>query len=257
MASMPLALLFAAILAATGPLSRMAAPPARTAVLVELFTSEGCSSCPPADAVLKKLLLEQPVDGVEIIPLSLHVDYWNRLGWKDPFSAKVYSDRQQKYAKVFGEEKLYTPQVVVDGRHEINGADEAGVKRLIAGAMSTPHLPIKVTARPADRAVTVSIDLPAAPASASEPIDVLVALTEDDLQSAVRRGENSGRTLAHVAVVRKLQTLGTLEREAFVADGRLPIEPTWKAAKMRAVVWLQGRSSNHVYGAATTSWSPR
>jgi hypothetical protein len=256
MASMLLALLIAAVLAAADPIPREAAP-ARTTVLVELFTSEGCSSCPPADAVLKKLLLEQLVDGAEIVPLSLHVDYWNRLGWKDPFSAKAYSDRQQKYAKVFGEEKLYTPQIVVDGRDEINGADEAGVRRLIGAAMARPHLPIKVTARPAERAVTVSIDLPAAPAGTSEPIDVLVALTEDDLQSAVRRGENSGRTLAHVAVVRKLQTLGTLEREAFVADGRLPIDPAWKAAKMRAVVWLQGRSSNHVYGAAATAWPSR
>jgi hypothetical protein len=262
MASMPplqRVLLFA-VLAAAGlraPAGPAPAPvAARTAVLVELFTSEGCSSCPPADAVLAKLLRDQPVDGVEIIPLSLHVDYWNRLGWKDPFSAKVYSDRQQKYAKVFGEDKLYTPQIVVDGREEINGGDEAGVRRIVAGAASRTHLAMKVTARPADRAVTVSIDLPAAPAGA-EPIDVLVALTEDDLATAVRRGENSGRTLSHVAVVRKLQTLGTLEREAFVADGRLPIDPAWKSAKMRAVVWLQGRTSNHVYGAAAAGWASR
>jgi len=225
-------------------------------VLVELFTSEGCSSCPPADAVLARLVREQPVDGAEVIALSLHVDYWNRLGWKDPYSAKAYSARQERYAKAFGPDKLYTPQIVVDGREELIGSDDAAVRRTIAGAAARPHLPVKVTARAIERGVNVSIDLPPAP-SADDPIDVFVALTEDDLSSAVKRGENVGRTLSHVAVVRKLQTLGTLEKDGFVADGRLPIESGWKPHKMRAVVWLQGRSSNHVYGAAAATWAAK
>lgn len=225
----------------------------RKPVLVELFTSEGCSSCPPADAVLAGLLREQPVEGVEIIPLSLHVDYWNRLGWKDPYSAKAFSTRQQRYAKVFGEDKLYTPQVVVDGREEGIGSDESIVRRLIAGAARREHLPVRITARAVGRSLTLSIDLPAAPAG-TDTVDVFVALTEDDLSSAVKRGENVGRTLTHVAVVRALQTLGTLEKDAFVADGRLALEPGWNPRKMRAVVWLQGRSANQVYGAATAAW---
>ena len=227
---------------------------ARVAVLVELFTSEGCSSCPAADKVLAQLLREQPVAGSDIIALSLHVDYWNRLGWKDPYSSRAYSARQEQYAKGFGPDKLYTPQVVVDGRDEIIGSDDAGVRRAVAGAAQRPHLPLRITARAADRGVTVSIDLPPAPPG-DGPVDVYIALTEDDLSSVVKRGENVGRTLTHVAVVRKLQTLGTLEKEAFVADGRLPIEAGWKAAKMRAVVWLQSRSSNHVYGAAAAAWA--
>jgi hypothetical protein len=267
MAPMP-ALLLIAVLAGSGFLaSTMAARdsglPAETGsalarqrrpVLVELFTSEGCSSCPPADAVLARLLREQPVDGVEILPLSLHVDYWNRLGWKDPYSAKAYSARQQRYAKVFGEDKLYTPQIVVDGREEAIGSDESAVRRLIIGAAQHPHLPVKMTARAVGRSLTISIDLPPAPAG-DDTVDVFVALTEDDLSSAVKRGENVGRTLTHVAVVRALQTLGTLETEAFVADGRLPLEPGWKPARMRAVVWLQGRAANRVYGAASAAWA--
>ena len=246
-------LLILAAIAAVGLRAPVQAP--RTPVLVELFTSEGCSSCPAADALLEKLMREQAVENAEIVPLSLHVDYWNRLGWRDPYSSKAYSTRQQQYTKIFGDDKLYTPQVVVDGREEVVGSEEAAIKRTITAAASRPHLALKVTARPMPGSVSLAIDLPAAPEG--EAIDVLVALTEDDLSSAVTRGENKGRTLTHVAVVRKLQTLGSLERDAFVAEGRITIEPAWKPSKMRAVCWLQGRSSSRVYGTASVSVSAR
>jgi hypothetical protein len=224
----------------------------KTPVLVELFTSEGCSSCPPADALLARFLREQPVADVEIIPLSLHVDYWDHQGWRDPFASKMFTSRQEAYAKIFGPDRLYTPQIVVDGRDELNGSDEAGVRRVVQTAAGRPHLPLRIDARARGSSVRLSIDLPAAPADA-EPIDVLVALTEDDLSSIVRRGENGGRTLSHAAVVRKLETLGSLERETFVADGQMSLDRTWKGGKMRAVAWLQGRRTRHVYGAATTA----
>jgi hypothetical protein len=230
--------------------TREAAP--RTPVLVELFTSEGCSSCPPADALLTRLLREQPLADVEIIPLSLHVDYWDHQGWRDPFASKAFTSRQEAYSKIFGEARVYTPQVVVDGRDEINGSDEAAVRRVVQAAGARPHLSLRVDARVRGSSARLSIDLPAAPPDA-EPIDVLVALTEDDLTSVVRRGENGGRTLTHVAVVRSLDALGSLEREAFVADGQLSLGRTWKAGKMRAVAWLQGRRTRHVYGAATAT----
>ncbi len=223
----------------------------KTLVLVELFTSEGCSSCPPADALLTKLLREQPIADVEIIPLSLHVDYWDHQGWRDPFASKALTSRQEAYSKIFGADRLYTPQMVVDGRDELNGSDEAGVRRLVQAAAARPHLPLRVDARARGSSVRLSIDLPAAPADA-EPIDVLVALTEDDLSSVVRRGENGGRTLSHVAVVRKLDALGSLERETFVADGQMSLDRTWKPGKMRAVAWLQGRRTRHVYGTASS-----
>jgi hypothetical protein len=224
----------------------------KTPVLVELFTSEGCSSCPPAEALLTKLLRSQPIADVEIIPLALHVDYWDHQGWKDPFASKVFTARQEAYSKIFGAARVYTPQLVVDGREELNGSDEAAVARILQSVASRPRLALRVDARVRAGAVRLAIDLPAAPADA-EPIDVLVALTEDDLTSVVSRGENGGRTLTHVAVVRKLESLGSLERETFVADGQMSVDRVWRVNKMRAVVWLQGRRTRHVYGAATAT----
>jgi hypothetical protein len=239
--------LLVGLLLALGPFE--SAP--KTAVLVELFTSEGCSSCPPADALLTKLLREQSIADIEIIPLSLHVDYWDHQGWRDPFASKIFTSRQEAYSKIFGADRLYTPQIVIDGRDELNGSDEAGIRRLVQAAAARPHLPLRIDARARGSSVRLSLDLPAAPADA-EPIDVLVALTEDDLSSVVRRGENGGRTLSHVAVVRKLEALGSLERETFVADGQMSLDRTWKPGKMRAVGWLQGRRTRHVYGTASS-----
>ena len=248
-------LILAAALAAASPgharVSASAAP-GRAAVLVELFTSEGCSSCPPADVLLAKLQREQPVAGAEIVALSLHVDYWDHQGWKDPFSSKTFTARQHSYARVFGEARVYTPQMVVDGRDEFTGSDETEAVRVVGQAAARPRLPLSLDARATAGSVKISIDLPAAPA-AEEPIDVIVALTEDGLTSAVRRGENSGRTLSHAAVARKLETLGALEKESFVASGQLDLGAGWKRDRMRAVVFLQGRTSRHVYGAAAAA----
>jgi hypothetical protein len=233
------------------PLGGGAVPPPATPVLVELFTSEGCSSCPPADALLATLAREQPVASARVVALELHVDYWDRLGWKDPFSSAAYTDRQTMYSHVFGEDRVYTPQMVVDGRDEFTGGDRERAAKSIAAAAARPHQPLTVSARVTDRTVRVSIDLPAA--SANETVDVLAALTEDDLTTAVLRGENRGRTLRHFSVVRKLQTVGSLGSDAFVAQGEWTLEGKWAPAKMHAVVWLQGRKSRHVYAVTSDS----
>jgi hypothetical protein len=246
-------LLFAALLTTLPHPARMSAP--GTTVLVELFTSEGCSSCPPADTVLAKLAREQAVSDVEIIPLSFHVDYWDHQGWKDPFASKAFTARQQSYAKIFGADRVYTPQMVVDGRDQFPGSDEDVALRSIRRAASQPRLPLTIDARASGTAVRLSIDLPAAPPDL-EPIEVMVALAEDDITSVVRRGENGGRTLTHVAVVRKLQALGSLERESFVATGQLDLARAWNLPKLRAVTWLEGRKSRHIYGAAAVSLVP-
>src|ERR1700686_990870 len=109
-------------------------------VLAELFTSEGCSSCPPADALLMKLDRLQPVPGARVIVLSEHVDYWNQLGWRDPFSSPQFSKRQADYARLMGSE-VYTPQLVIDGRVQLNGSDAKDIQDAIARAAARPKLP--------------------------------------------------------------------------------------------------------------------
>lgn len=222
----------------------------RVPVLVELFTAEGCSSCPPADELLAVLEAEQPVPRAEIIPLGLHVDYWDRLGWKDPFASASYSARQRDYAGSLDDDRIYTPQVVVDGRVGLVGSEAAEVRAAIAEAAARPHLPLRVTALADGDGVRLTVDLPAAP-DESEPLAVYAALTEATATSQVARGENRGRTLRHVAVVRSLSSLGRLDGDAAVVRGRLAIGRGWKSASLRAVVWVQGETTRHVAGAAT------
>ncbi len=229
---------------------RPAVPPARSAVLVELFTSEGCSSCPPADALLASLLQEQPIANAEIVAFELHVDYWDRLGWKDPFCSRAFTNRQESYARSFGGTEVYTPQMVVDGREHLVGSDRAEATKAIGAAAAREHLPLAVSTRVAGESLRMTIDLPAAPRG-GEPVDVFAAVIERELTSVVARGENGGRTLKHAAVVRKIQTLGSLEPQPFVAEGQWKIERSWIPRNLHAVAWLQGRKTNQVYGAAT------
>src|SRR5207244_1098357 len=168
-------------------------------ILVELFTSEGCSSCPPADAVLARLHQKQPVPGVQLLVLSEHVDYWNNLGWKDPFSDAIFTERQSLYGS-----RIYTPQVVVDGRIDVLGSDEEGISRAARGAASEPH----GTLRSVRSVHNVQISVARLPPHG--PAQVIVAAVEDGLVSKVAKGENEGRTLAHTAVVRSLKGVGSI-----------------------------------------------
>lgn len=224
--------------------------PPRVPVLVELFTSEGCSSCPPADDLLAQLEAGQPIAGAEVVPLGLHVDYWDRLGWKDAYAQAAFTARQRAYAGPLGDDGIYTPQVVVDGRTGVVGSDDAAVRSAIVAAARRPHLAVRVTARESGGRVQLAIDVPAAPAG-SEPLALYAALTQGSATSQVARGENRGRTLRHVAVARSLTELGTLDAEAAVLRGELPVGRGWDAADLRAVVWIQGRKSREVVGVAT------
>src|SRR5262249_30762454 len=145
----------------------------------------------------------------EVVPIGLHVDYFDHLGWKDPFSSPAFTARQQIYSRIFGADSMYTPQIVVDGREAVAGNDDELVRRTVGSAARAPHLPPRVTAREASGQVGLTITLPSA-AIHSEKIQLLAAVTEDGLTSIVKRGENGGRTLHHVAVARTLQVLDSL-----------------------------------------------
>src|SRR5580658_1047918 len=146
----------AAILAA-GPANDNANP--RQPVLVELFTSEGCSSCPPADALLEKLDSGQPVVGAQIVVLSEHVDYWNHDGWTDPFSSAVFTARQVDYVRRFGRDEPYTPEMVVNGNAECNGSDAQKAEALIRQSSGEPKVGIRIRAMASgDTAVTIEVD---------------------------------------------------------------------------------------------------
>ncbi|RPH72312.1 MAG: DUF1223 domain-containing protein [Myxococcaceae bacterium] len=215
-------------LAVLGP--SLAAAEPRPQVLVELFTSEGCSSCPPADAALAALARDPALRSAEVIPLELHVDYWNHLGWADPFSAPEFTARQEEYAQLLGGDGLYTPQMVIDGWVSAvasPGSLRRGVEK--AAGRSKARLEVLVAAARTGLEVVVR-----PPAGLSGRL--MVALSEDRLSSKVERGENRGRTLAHAPVARLLVTEGPVATEHHV---RLGLSPSWKRDQLRVVAFVQ------------------
>jgi hypothetical protein len=227
-------------------------PAARVPVLVELFTSEGCSSCPPADRVLATLI-QQPVAGVEVVALGEHVDYWNRLGWSDPFSTAAFSERQRDYAQTLGG-GLYTPQLVVDGGRALVGSDLADAERAIGRAAREPKE--TVAARVIELGPgQVMLDVRAtARAPQGRPVraEVLLAVTEDHLASHVTAGENQGRQLSHVAVVRRLIGLGPIGPSgALEVRYPLALDARWKRENVRLVTFVQDPGTRRILGAAS------
>jgi hypothetical protein len=222
----------------------------RVPVLAELFTSEGCSSCPAADALLERLHARQPIDGVELIVLSEHVDYWDRLGWKDPFSSALFTRRQQQYARALGAD-VYTPQLVLDGHLVAIGSDEPAVRRLArqAAAEPKPGLTLEMTFdKAAEPVVSVAVASGAAP-----PLDILLAVVEDDVSSQVTRGENARRRLTHVAVVRELGLLEPVDGVAppRTVPRRLALDPAWRRERLRLVAFAAHRPTGRIVGVAS------
>ncbi|MEP7306688.1 MAG: DUF1223 domain-containing protein [Acidobacteriota bacterium] len=233
------------------------APVGPAIVVAELFTSEGCSSCPPADEVLSRLAVEPLIPGVQVLALGEHVDYWDRLGWKDPFSSPIFTGRQSQYhTQVFRRSSVYTPQLVVDGQFEGIGSDLAAVKRAIVRAAHAPKATVAVswTALDADLGkATVQIDVPSE-VILRERADVMVAVTQNRLTTDVRRGENRGRQLTHSAVVHSLTPLGTLGSTArtFSTPMVVPVAPEWRRSDIRIVAFLQEREGRRIVGAGST-----
>ena len=223
-----------------------AGPPADPVpVVVELFTSEGCSSCPPADAVLIDLIEHQPVAGVQIIGLSEHVDYWDRQGWKDRFSDHLFTQRQTAYAAASGSTDVYTPQMFVDGSAPFVGSDRAEAMTAIRRAAAQPKPPIALSVS-ATSAFSVTIGANRATASAP----VWLAIVEDGLSSMVTGGENSGRALRHAAVTRRLTSLGKANKDgSFAHEGALELDPRWKKSALHAIVIVQPGSFGRIAAA--------
>src|SRR5262249_7758179 len=226
---------------------------APTIVVAELFTSEGCSSCPPADTLMRQLAEAQPFAGAELIVVEEHVDYWDRLGWRDPFSAAQFTSRQAAYnERVFRSDAIYTPQLVVDGVRECVGSDRRAVRRIVAESIRTPRAAVHVqsVAIAAHLSVSVSIDVPAA-VERRGIADVVVIIAERGLASVVRRGENGGRTLDHGAVARSLAAVGGLSRgdRAFTGTVDVPVAPNWNVGNLQIVGVIQERDSRRILGA--------
>jgi hypothetical protein len=223
-------------------------------VVVELFTSEGCSSCPPADAVLDRLAREQPVAGAEVIALELHVDYWNHLGWTDPFSQAAFSARQNDYARVFSQRGAYTPQLVVDGQREMVGSRGRDAEDAIAEASRAPRAKV-VLSRDGDK-LTIAVDgIP--DVAADEGVNVWLAVTEGGLSTRVLRGENGGATLAHGPVVRELRRVSAVGPHVHgpvrVTNVDVLMDPAWKRENVRAAAFVQRERSLQILGAGVVS----
>jgi hypothetical protein len=228
-------------------------------IVAELFTSEGCSSCPPADDLLRRLVEEQPIEGVVIIGLSEHVDYWDRLGWKDPFSSPKFSRRQEEYSQVFGEDRIYTPQMIIAGRDEMVGSEAERIQAAIARAAKRPMAVVSVeggSASAGKRSAAVRIEVRDVPEAARRgDLAVVLAVIENGLESHVGAGENARRTLKHSAVTRSLLPVATLSKGSSSGSfaTEVALAPGWNAKQLRVVAFLQNPRTHEIHGAASTA----
>jgi len=243
--------LLAACSKQSSPIPAAEAAEARRPVVVELFSSEGCSSCPPADIVLRDLSRAGSHGGAEIIAIEEHVDYWNDLGWADPFSSPAWSARQRAYSTAMGHRSVYTPQAVIDGQAELVGSDKEGVLEAIAEAAKKPKARVTLT-REGDVLRVAVTEMPAPRVEA----EVLVALTEEGLATAVPRGENAGVTVVHAPIARSMEKIGTFNavENIFAMDATLPKTPDAKRGKQKAIVIVQATGKKAILGAAAIPW---
>lgn len=215
-------------------------------VVVELFTAEGCSSCPPADKLLADFVAANGAGHPEIIALGEHVDYWNHEGWTDRFSSAAFSHRQEVYGEHFKIDAVYTPQMVIDGKTQVSGNDRAAaVHGILAEAAQAKPAKVDVHWESATR-LHVAVQ-------SEEQAQVLLAMTEDGLSTEVKDGENRGRTLQHTGVVRELRELGNIKKNEFATSIDLPAHPGWNRDKMKFVVLVQRKNQGAIIGVATVS----
>jgi hypothetical protein len=229
----------------------------REPVVVELFTSEGCSSCPPADALLAELDTRQPLGGAEVIALEEHVDYWDQQGWRDPFSSSTWTARQHEYSERLHTGGPYTPEMVVDGTEGFVGSRGGTARREIEKAAAIRKTKVEISevssAQNKSVAFKISVEklLSVAPKDTAE---VILAITEAGLYSSVKAGENSGQELHHSPVVRELKVIGVVGKngeDGFTAQPAVKLDPKWNVENLRAVVFVQEKKNRRILGAAT------
>src|ERR1700741_1207401 len=240
--------------------SQLSNSTSRQPVIVELFTSEGCSSCPPADSLLKELSEDQSIDGAEIIALEEPVDYWNPLGWADPFSSPDFSRRPQDYTTTLPDGGVYTPQMIVDGRAQFVGSNSRDAREQIRSGASPPKprllLPPIASSNPHSRSFELRPD-PANPVPGSSHPELWLAITETGLRSNVTAGENSGEVLQHAPVVRLLRKLQTVQAPS-VAPLRVDFDlrNNWNPNHLTAVVFLADSHSRRILAAGRFPLAP-
>jgi hypothetical protein len=221
-----------------------------TPVVVELFTSEGCSSCPPADALLQEFDT-QPFPGAQLIVLSEHVDYWNYIGWADPYSASAYSERQSAYVNHLHLDSAYTPQMIVDGTDEFVGSSSRNAQNAFDKAVATPKIPVQISnVNVEGNFLKAHLETGKLPVQ-SRTADVVFVVALNHAESQVARGENSGRRLTHVAVVRSLVKAGSVEAgHSFSGDVAASVEKGIDPSKVRIIAFLQEPGPGRILGAA-------
>jgi len=183
------------------------------AVLVELFTSEGCLSCPPADALLRGIDGKRTDYGQLIVGISEHVTYWNQVGWSDPFSAPAYTERQNTYGARLGLDSVYTPQMVINGEEQIVDSDSASLLRALQKEEHRPQLDIHIASASISGNMLM-VDFSVDGNVPGQGVDIFAVLAEDVTSSNVLRGENSGRTLSHVSVARSMTRVASFKTAA-------------------------------------------
>jgi hypothetical protein len=222
-------------------------------VIIELFTAEGCSSCPPADAFLRQLDVSQPIPGAQLIVLSEHVNYWDQGGWPDPYSSDSLTNRQRAYVHSLRLSEAYTPQFIVDGSTEMRLTNRQQIPQILQQAAAAYKIAVEIGAlsvqanSPAEVSGHADID----GGAEAQKSDVYVGIALDHVESKVLRGENRGQTLTHVAVVRDLVKIGTLSPGQHLSpDFRVPLKPATDPANLRVIVFVQESGSRKIVGAA-------
>jgi hypothetical protein len=234
------------------PAASNAVPDAANAVpiLVELFTSEGCSSCPPADDMVRDMDATQPFAGTRVIVLSEHVDYWDREGWKDRYSSFQFTERQSAYVRALGLSTAYTPQIIIDGSKELKGS-LSDVALTVEKEAAIPKLSVRIGSAKIESTTELKARIEVDASEQKHGADVFLAVALDHAESQISSGENSGRHLQHVAVLAELKKIGRIEKgKKFTQDTTLKLKPGIDPTNVRVIAFVQEFSQGKVLGAA-------